>query len=102
MKMDYEMQRIVADMKWEVKMIQHNHKAAQMRAWIKRRTDKGITATSDDIWAQINKRWPELNENEREYIWQEAEQVPIARERARLAAKMALNSNYCGQMSRMP
>ena len=71
-------------------MIHHNRKAAQMRAWIKRRTDKGITVTSDMIWDRINRNWPTLHENEREYIWQEAEQVPIARERARLATKMAV------------
>ena len=42
----------------------------RVKAWMKRRQEKGIEPTADDIWEYIKERWPK-SENHEE-IFQEA------------------------------
>lgn len=52
--------------------INHENKARVMRAWVKRRQDKGVWPNADEIWNHINKSWPMLPEDQREWIFQSA------------------------------
>jgi hypothetical protein len=45
-------------------------KIHSIRAWLLRRTVKGIVVNADAHWAYIKRRWPTLSEEEREYLFQ--------------------------------
>jgi hypothetical protein len=44
--------------------------AALMRAWVRRRTEKGIAVNADAIWAHISAKWPDAEEWQREAVFQ--------------------------------
>lgn len=54
-----------------VQLIKSNADRANIvRGWERRRTERGVVATSDAVWNYINKAWPNLPESSREEIFQ--------------------------------
>lgn len=45
-------------------------KVATVQNWINRRKRKHKSFTSDDVWNQINSKWPNLSQQDREAIFQ--------------------------------
>lgn len=42
-----------------------------MKAWVSRRkTNKGLTTSADDLWQKIKDKYPKLTEAQREEIYQ--------------------------------
>lgn len=44
-----------------------------LRAWVKRRRDKGLEPNADAIWEHIKKTWPQLSETDAEAVFQASE-----------------------------